>query len=78
DSREIFRRIPARIRERFFEKMLMYVRIFGNGLDVEWSQVFNTEDERVVEAYCRAHNIECEWNDDVELRTRQICQAVSR
>lgn len=78
DSREIYRRIPARIRDRFIDKKLMYVRNFGNGLDVDWSQVFNTEDESVVEAYCRAHSIECEWKDDGELRTRQICQAVAR
>lgn len=78
DSREIYRKVPARIRERFIDKKLMYVRNYGNGLDVEWSQVFNTEDESVVEAYCRAHAIQCEWKDDGELRTRQICQSVAR
>ncbi|MCO8162807.1 TauD/TfdA family dioxygenase [Pseudomonas sp. 21LCFQ010] len=78
DSREIYRRVPVAIRERFIDKRLMYVRNYGNGLDVDWSQVFNTEDPAVVEAYCRAHNIQCEWKDDGELRTRQICQSVAR
>ncbi|WP_193075967.1 TauD/TfdA family dioxygenase [Pseudomonas sp. FME51] len=77
DSREIYRRVPARIRERFVAKGLMYVRNYGNGLDVAWEQVFNTEDRQAVEAYCRAHAIQCEWKDDGELRTRQICQAVA-
>ncbi|UZE30891.1 TauD/TfdA family dioxygenase [Pseudomonas asplenii] len=77
DSREVYRRVPAKIRERFISKGLMYVRNYGNGLDVDWSQVFNTDDEAVVEAYCRAHAIECEWKDDGELRTRQRCQVVA-
>lgn len=32
DSREVYRRIPLAIRERFVSKGLMYVRNFGNGL----------------------------------------------
>ncbi|WP_455886777.1 TauD/TfdA family dioxygenase [Pseudomonas rustica] len=78
DSREVYRRVPVHIRQRLEEKGLMYVRNYGNGLDVEWSQVFNTEDPRQVEAYCRAHAIECIWKDDGELRTRQRCQVVGR
>jgi alpha-ketoglutarate-dependent taurine dioxygenase len=77
DSREIYRRVPARIRERLVDKGLMYVRNYGGGLDVAWEQVFNTEDRQVVEQYCRAHAIQCEWKDDGELRTRQVCQAVA-
>ncbi len=78
DSREVYRRVPQAIRERFTERGLMYVRNFGNGLDVAWEQVFNTDNQQEVEAYCRQHSIECEWKDDGELRTRQICQAVAR
>ncbi|TFY88818.1 TauD/TfdA family dioxygenase [Pseudomonas kairouanensis] len=77
DSREVYRRMPEYIRQRFVEKGLMYVRNYGNGLDVGWEQVFNTEDRSVVEAYCQAHAIEWEWKDDGELRTRQVCQAVA-
>ncbi len=78
DSREVYRRVPQAIRERFTERGLMYVRNFGNGLDVAWEQVFNTDNQQEVEAYCRQHFIECEWKDDGELRTRQLCQAVAR
>ena len=78
DSREVYRRVPQAIRERFTERGLMYVRNFGNGLDVAWEQVFNTDNQQEVEAYCRLHSIECEWKDDGELRTRQLCQAVAR
>ncbi|MBR0667166.1 TauD/TfdA family dioxygenase [Roseomonas hellenica] len=78
DSRAIYRQMPPAIRERFAERGLMYVRNFGNGLDLPWQQVFGTEDHAEVEAYCRRHAIACEWKEDGELRTRQICQGVAR
>ena len=77
DSREVYRHIPLRIRERFIEKGVMYVRNYGNGLDVPWNKVFNTMDRRAVEQYCRSAGIEYEWKTDGELRTRQVCQAVA-
>lgn len=78
DSREIYRRVDEGIRRRFSERGLMYTRNFGNGLDVAWEQVFNSDDPAVVEAYCRAHRIGWEWKEDGELRTRQVCQAVAQ
>lgn len=77
DSREVYRHIPVRVRERFIEKGVMYVRNYGNGLDVPWNKVFNTADRGVVEQYCRSAGIEYEWKSDGELRTRQVCQAVA-
>lgn len=77
DSREVFRRMPARIRERFVEKQIMYVRNYGNGLDVPWQKVFNTQDPAVVERYCRDNGIQHEWKEDGELRTRQVAQAIA-
>lgn len=77
DSREVYRRIPTRIRERFIEKGVMYVRNYGNGLDVPWTKVFNTMDRGVVERFCRTAGIAYEWKSDGELRTRQVCQAVA-
>lgn len=78
DSRAIFNDVPAEIRERFVDKGLMYVRNYGNGLDVPWQQVFGTEDVAEVEAYCEKHGITCEWKEDGELRTRQVCQGAAR
>jgi alpha-ketoglutarate-dependent taurine dioxygenase len=78
DSRKIYRAIAPEIRDRFIERGLMYVRNYGSGLDVPWTQVFNTDDRAVVEQYCRMHDIICEWKADGELRTRQLCQAVAR
>jgi alpha-ketoglutarate-dependent taurine dioxygenase len=78
DSRKIYRAIAPEIRDRFAGRGLMYVRNYGSGLDVPWTQVFNTHDRAAVEQYCRMHDIVCEWKADGELRTRQRCQAVAR
>lgn len=78
DSRAIYRDMPSAIRERFAEKGVMYVRNYGNGLDVNWQQVFGTDSRSEVEAYCARHDIECEWKEDGELRTRQICQGTAQ
>jgi alpha-ketoglutarate-dependent taurine dioxygenase len=77
DSREVLRRIPARIRERFTAKKVMYVRNYGGGLDVPWQKVFGTTDRAEVERLCRQRGITCEWKADGELRTREVCQAVA-
>lgn len=78
DSREVLRRVPADVRQRFTERGVMYVRNYGNGLDLPWQKVFDTEDRAVVERYCAGAGIECQWKRDGELRTRQVCQAVAR
>ncbi|MGH8789395.1 MAG: TauD/TfdA family dioxygenase [Cupriavidus necator] len=78
DSRLVYQRLDPAIRERFAARRLMYVRNYGNGLDLSWQRAFNTEDRAQVERFCRAQQIEFEWKADGELRTRQLCQAVAR
>jgi len=78
DSRLIYQRLDPALRQRFTDRRLMYVRNYGNGLDLPWQQAFNSADRRVVESFCRANRIDFEWKADGELRTRQVCQAVAR
>lgn len=78
DSRAVYRRLCPALRTRFEQKRLMYLRNYGNGLDLPWQQVFATEREDEVEAYCKRAQIACEWSEDGGLRTRQICQASAR
>ncbi|WP_322029497.1 TauD/TfdA family dioxygenase [Paraburkholderia sp. J76] len=76
DSRLVYQRLDPALRKRFAEHGVMYVRNYGNGLDLPWEQVFGTHDRAEVEAYCRANRIGYEWLDDGEaLRTRQVCQS---
>lgn len=74
DSRAIYRRMPAAIRERFAPG-IRYVRNYGD-FDVPWQKVFNTERRAEVEAFCRRAAIAWEWKADGELRTSQLCQAI--
>jgi alpha-ketoglutarate-dependent taurine dioxygenase len=77
DSRAVLAAIPPRIRDRFEAKRVMYVRNYGNGLDLPWQKVFGTSERSVVERFCAQMGIACEWNEDGELRTRQVCQAIA-
>jgi len=78
DSREVYRRIDPALRRRFSERGLTYVRNYGNGLDLDWQQVFNTDSAEAVEVFCRWQGIDVTWKDDGCLRTAQRCQAVAR
>ncbi|MBS3666460.1 TauD/TfdA family dioxygenase [Halomonas boliviensis] len=74
DSRAIYRRMPAEIRERFAPGIL-YVRNYGD-FDMPWQKVFNTEDRAEVEAFCQRAGIRCEWKPDGDMRTTQLCQSI--
>jgi len=76
DSRRVYQRIPESIRNEFERKRVMYVRNYGEGLDLSWQDVFQTTEKSAVEEFCNRHDIEFKWNDDGRLTTRQVCQAV--
>jgi alpha-ketoglutarate-dependent taurine dioxygenase len=77
DSRIIFQRINPKIKEKFIQKKVMYVRNYGDKLDLSWENVFQTNNKSDVETYCHKAGIEFEWKDSNHLRTRQVCQAVA-
>jgi alpha-ketoglutarate-dependent taurine dioxygenase len=77
DSRQIFNKIPDKIREKFIAKKVMYVRNYGGGLDLDWQNVFQTNKKTEVESYCRQAGIKFEWISENHLRTRQFCQAIA-
>jgi alpha-ketoglutarate-dependent taurine dioxygenase len=78
DSRAVYGLIPEAVRERFVERQVMYVRNFGTGLGLSWSEVFQTEDRGVVEEHCAEAGIELEWGPGDRLRTRAVRPAVTR
>lgn len=77
DSRKVFAAIRPEVRERFRRLGVMYVRVFGEGLDLHWHNAFQTTDRAAVEEHCRLAGIEFEWLGKDRLRTRQVCQAVA-
>lgn len=76
-DRAVFKLIAPEIKERFIQKKVMYVRNYGEGVDLSWQEAFQTEDRAAVEAYCRKVHTEFEWRDGNRLRTRQVRQAVA-
>lgn len=77
DSRKVFQRVDPKIREQFFQKKIMYVRNYGQGIDLPWETVFQTKDKSEVEAYCHHAGIEFEWQKGNNLKTSQVCQAIA-
>jgi len=77
DSRNILKRLNPKIIETFEQKKVMYVRNYGEGLDLSWQTVFQTNDPLEVEKYCDRAGITFEWKPGNRLKTQQICQGVA-
>jgi len=75
-TREVMRRIPAAIIDKFREKKVLYVRNYGDGFGLAWPTVFQTEDRAEVEAYCASVGITVEWKPGNRLRTTQQGPAI--
>ncbi len=78
DSHRVFERISPATRELFMEKGVAYIRNYGEGVDLPWQDVFQTEDRSQVETFCNRAGIEFEWLDAGRLRTRQEAQVVAK
>lgn len=79
DSRRVLSKVPDEVRRAFVDKGYMYVRNFGDGFGLDWREVFQTDDPKVVEEYCDANRIDYEWKDGGRrLRTRQVRRVLAR
>lgn len=78
DCRKIYQLLNPKIREKFAEKQIMYVRNYTDGLDVSWQDFFKTEDKSAVEEYCRQAGIEVQWKAGNNLRTRKVRPAIAK
>jgi alpha-ketoglutarate-dependent taurine dioxygenase len=76
NDREVFNLIDPKIKERFIEKKVMYIRNYGEGLDMSWQVAFQTDEKSVVEEYCRRAHTQFEWRAGDRLRTRQVRQVI--
>lgn len=76
DNRRIFQSIDPEVVERFRQKKIMYIRNYGDGFGLPWQTVFQTDDKREVEKYCRSVGIQLAWKPGNRLRTIQVGPAV--
>lgn len=74
DSREILRRLPSGVRQRFTAKGVLYLQHLhgGVGLGRSWQDTYETGDLAMVESYLRDFEADFEWTADGGLRTRQL------
>jgi alpha-ketoglutarate-dependent taurine dioxygenase len=72
DDRKVLGRIDPAIRQRFIDRKIMFVRNYGEGVDMPWQVAFQTDDRAVVEEYCRKARMTWEWKDQDRLRTRTV------
>ncbi|MEH2037881.1 TauD/TfdA family dioxygenase [Nostoc sp.] len=76
NCRQVFANIDPKIKERFIEKQVMYMRNFGDGFGLPWQTVFQSTDKAKVEEYCSKNRIDFEWKAGDKLRTRQVGPAI--
>lgn len=77
DDRPFLDRLDPDLKEPFLARKVLYVRNYGEGVDLPWQEVFQTTDRAEVEAYCRASHMRFEWRDGDRLRTWAVRQAVA-
>ena len=56
----------------------MLVRNFNDGYGLSWQDVFQTNERRAVEKFCREQRIEFRWKSGGRLQTRQVRPAIRR
>lgn len=76
DAAKILEALPADLVERLAQDGWMLTRNYNEEIGSSYAESFGTESRDEVEAYCKANDIEFEWQADGGLRTRQRRQAV--
>lgn len=77
DDRQVIHRLDPAVKETFLAKGVMYVRNYGEGVDLPWQEAFQTTDRAAVEDYCRKAGATAEWRDRDRLRTRGVRQVLA-
>ncbi len=77
DDRKVIDLLDPEVKRRFLERGVMYVRNYGEGVDMPWQVVFQTEDKAGAEAYCRDAHMDIEWRDGDRVRTRARRQVLA-
>jgi alpha-ketoglutarate-dependent taurine dioxygenase len=68
--------LPGRLVDRFTSDGWLLTRNYNDEIGASYADAFGTDDPAAVADYCRANAIECEWQADGGLRTRQRRAAV--
>jgi hypothetical protein len=77
DMRDVTARIGCDLLQRFRRRGVRYVRNYIDGIDLPWTDVFQTSSRADVERFCRAHEIRFAWRGDGALHTSHMCQGTA-
>jgi alpha-ketoglutarate-dependent taurine dioxygenase len=79
DMRGVVRSLGPALMDRFEESKVQYLRHFHPGIDLPWTDVFQTTDPLEVARFCDANSIRYDWvgANGMILRTIQTCQGVA-
>jgi alpha-ketoglutarate-dependent taurine dioxygenase len=75
DSRRVYRMLRPALVEDFERRGVLYVRHYSD-IDLQWTEVFQTDRRDEVEHYCAENDIAFEWTAD-GLGTRQVAAATA-
>jgi len=78
DSPTVLRTLPADLSERLERDGWLLTRNYNEDIGASIDEAFGTDDPDAVSAYCRANDIDFEWQPDGGLRTQQRRAAVVR
>ncbi len=78
DAEAVLAALPKELTERFEREGWLLTRSYNDEIGATLEEAFGTDDRSAIEAYCRVHAIEFDWQDDGSLRTRQRRSAVVR
>ena len=77
DVSRVTERIGPQLLEQFRRRGVCYIRNYAAGIDLPWTEVFQTESRTEVEQFCAAHDIKFAWGQGNSLRTMQVCQGTA-
>ena len=78
DSTAVLQSLPPGLVQRFEQQGWLLTRSYNDDLGASFADAFGTGDRGAVETYCRANNVEFQWQRDGGLRTWQRRRAVVR
>jgi alpha-ketoglutarate-dependent taurine dioxygenase len=71
DAATVLEALPTELVNRFEQEGWLLTRTYNDEIGAPCAEAFGTDDRRAIEDYCRTAEIECDWQPDGSLRTRQ-------
>jgi alpha-ketoglutarate-dependent taurine dioxygenase len=75
---EVTAKLGRELVDRFARKGVKYSRTYRPYVDLQWQDVFQTQDRSEVARICDERGIDHVWLDAETLQTTQVCQGVAR